>query len=423
VLETIGKILWAGWGTLTEMSSYLLFGFAMAGLLSVLISPAMVERHLGGRGLVSVIKASLFGVPLPLCSCGVIPVAASLRRHGASAGATTAFLLSTPQTGVDSIFVTLSLLGPLFAIYRPVAALTTGILGGWLASLVVAGTSAATPPAKCHDACCDITARGGALSRAARYGFLTLPQDIAKSLLVGVLIAGVISALIPTEAVPTYLKGGIGAMLVMMALGIPLYVCATASVPIAFALITKGISPGAALVFLMTGPATNAATIAIIWKIMGRRVAAVYLITVAVTALGCGLLLDHLFVVTASTAAPVSTWMLPNWVKIAGAVALLAILGRAIFRSAAAARPDAAPAPGEDALKLKVSGMTCSHCTASVERALAGVTGVESVVVNLKGGTAAVTGQGMEIEALLSAVANAGYQASAAQSPDAVKGS
>jgi len=388
VLETIGKILWAGWLTLTEMSPYLLFGFAVAGLLSVLISPAVIERHLGGGGLVSVIKASLFGVPLPLCSCGVIPVAASLRRHGASAGATTAFLLSTPQTGVDSIFVTLSLLGPLFAIYRPVAALATGILGGWLASLVVAGTSAATPQVKCRDACCDITAKGSALSRAARYGFLTLPQDIAKSLFVGMLIAGIIAALVPTEAVPTYLKGGIGAMLVMMALGIPLYVCATASVPIAFALIAKGISPGAALVFLMTGPATNAATIATIWKIMGKRVAIVYLITVAVSALACGLLLDHLFVVTASTAAPTGVWMLPDWTKIAGAVALLAILGMGIFRSTVAAKPGVEPTPGEDVLKLKVSGMTCSHCTASVEQALAGVAGVESVVVNLKGGEA-----------------------------------
>ena len=128
--------LWASWSVLAQMAPYLLFGFFTAGMLSVLISPEWVERHLGGRGWLPIIKAAALGVPLPLCSCGVIPVTASIRNHGASRGATVAFLLSTPQTGVDSIFATYALLGPVYAIYRPVVALITGVIGGVVADMV-----------------------------------------------------------------------------------------------------------------------------------------------------------------------------------------------------------------------------------------------------------------------------------------------
>jgi len=142
------------WNTLSEMAPYLLFGFLVSGLLSVWLSPAVVERHLGGRGFMPILKASLFGVPLPLCSCGVIPVAVSLRKHGASKGATVSFLLSTPQTGVDSILVTYSLMGLALAIFRPIAALVTGLFGGVLVDLVEKNSNSVEKPQHCDQSCC-----------------------------------------------------------------------------------------------------------------------------------------------------------------------------------------------------------------------------------------------------------------------------
>ena len=321
------------WETTLAMAPYLLFGFFVAGLLSVVISADKVEKHLGGRGLMPIMKASLFGVPLPLCSCGVIPVAASLRRHGANKGSTTAFLLSTPQTGVDSIMVTLSLLGPVFAIFRPIAAFVTGLLGGVVVEAVDREDDEGTEPEHCADECCESEGRRATLARILHHGFVTLPRDIAKPLFIGLIIAGVISGIAPPQFFSDTVGTGIVAMLVMMALGIPLYVCATASVPIAAAMwLQGGATPGAILVFLMTGPATNAATITTIWKMMGRRVAIAYLAVVATTALGSGLLLDYVFRVAEIEAGSTSMTMLPPWLKILSATVLFAVLGAAMLR-------------------------------------------------------------------------------------------
>ncbi len=289
----MNEFVGAFWGTLTQMSPYLLLGFLVAGLLSVFLSPRLIERHLGGGGLWPLVKASLFGVPLPLCSCGVIPVTMSLRKHGAGKGAAIAFLLSTPQTGVDSIFVTYSLLGPVFAIIRPVAALITGLVGGALVSVV--DGRAARGDVKCEDECCS-TAEGRppAMARMMKHAFVTLPRDIGLSMLVGLVIAAVISAVVPDDYFASVLGGGILAMIVMVLAGVPVYVCATASVPVAAALIAKGVSPGVALVFLMTGPATNAASLTTIWANLGARTAITYLATVGGAALGSGVLVDAL---------------------------------------------------------------------------------------------------------------------------------
>lgn len=289
------------------MAPYLLFGFAVAGLLSVLISPDTVEKHLGGNTFGSVLRAALFGVPLPLCSCSVIPVTLTLRRHGASRGASTAFLLSTPQTGVDSILVTYALLGPVMAIYRPLTALMTGVFGGTLTNVLTRHEPDTPPAPEVACACCKNgvhTKPANPVIRALHHGFVTLPSDAGASMLVGLLIAGVIAALVPDTLFAGALGSGIIGMLAMMLFGIPVYVCATASVPIAAALILKGVSPGVALVFLMTGPATNAAGIAAVWKMMGHRTALIYLATVAGTALLAGLLLDLILKVTPLSITP-----------------------------------------------------------------------------------------------------------------------
>ena len=409
------------WRVLAAMSPYLLFGFLVAGLLSVFISPGLIESHLGGTGLGPVLKAALFGIPLPLCSCGVIPVSAGLRRHGASRGATTAFLLSTPQTGVDSIFVTFSLLGPVFAVFRPVVALVSGLVGGSLVSFLdgngKAGDSSTT---QCTDECCvpGSSGGGGRLRRVFRFGFVTLPRDIGKALLVGIVIAGVISALLPEDFFASLIRPGLLQILVLMLLGIPVYVCATASVPVAAALVvTGGVSPGAALAFLMTGPATNAAAVATIWKIMGKRTALIYLVAVAVTAFAAGLLLDASFPELGETIKAwrhahheASTWWLA--VQWTSAVALLGVLAVAICRPTLGRL--GGPVPTElarQSVTLKVEGMTCSHCVGAVTHAIEAQPGVLSADVELKTGRAVVYGTQFDPDAVRRAVNELGYKA------------
>ncbi len=324
--------------TLCDMAPYLLFGFLAAGILSVAISPKTVEKHLGEKGFVSVFKAALFGVPLPLCSCSVIPVTVSMKKSGASNGAATAFLTSTPQTGIDSVFVTFSLLGPVFAIFRPVIALITGIIAGFWVDLTDNNKKTVpnnTTEEKCEHSCCSAKKEKtpNKILQILRYGFITIPGDVAKPLLLGIFIAGIISAIIPDDFFASKLGTGFLPMIVMMAIGIPMYVCSTASVPIAAALILKGISPGAAFVFLITGAATNAAGIMTIYKILGKKVAVIYLTTVVISALISGFLLNFIFkfVKKQGWHATNSGWMLPQSVKIASAIVLLIILGYSIF--------------------------------------------------------------------------------------------
>ena len=324
--ETLNSFAKDFWATLGDMSPYLLFGFFVAGLLSVLISPQLIERHLGGRGIWPLVKSSLFGIPLPLCSCSVIPVSMSLHKHGAGKGATVSFLLSTPQTGVDSLFVTFSLLGPVLAIFRPVIALVTGLVGGSLVQVFGDEPADLENQEQCQDECCGSGNNRNVFVRALRYGFVRLPKDIGPTMLVGLVIAAVLSVAIPEDFFAEKLGTGIGAMMVMMLLGIPVYVCATASVPVAAVLIMKGLTPGAALVFLMTGPATNAAAFTTIWKILGHRTALIYIITVAGCALGAGMLLDFFAAGADFDIVSRAGWMLPALVKHICAIVLLAVL-------------------------------------------------------------------------------------------------
>lgn len=320
--------------TYLEMAPYLIFGFFMAGVLSIFISKEKVEKHLGGHGgILPVIKAAIFGVPLPLCSCSVIPVSLSLRKHGATRAATTSFLLSAPQTGVDSILVTYSLLGPVFAIVRPIAAFLSGIVGGIL--VMIFGEKKEAHLHESHkgcNACCHETEVKNKIGHIFKYSFDILPRDIAKALIVGIIVASLLSSLIPPDFFSLYIGSGIAGMIVMMALGIPIYVCATASVPIAAAFIAKGVSPGAALVFLMTGPATNAATIGAIWSMMGKRTAIVYLLAVIITSLISGITLDYVFQFKGVFMSMVHHgWMLPDTIKYISGIILIIILGRAML--------------------------------------------------------------------------------------------
>ncbi len=412
----------AFWDVLGEMAPFLLFGFLMAGILSVFVPAELIERHLGGSGFASAAKAAIFGIPLPLCSCGVIPVSASLRRHKAGKGATASFLIATPQTGVDSILVTLSLLGWVFAIFRPIAALVSGVIGGTAVSALSAQHAEeddGRADQEDHTACCGYQTPSGKIRSVFHYGFVTLARDIGTHLLIGLVIAGVISALVPGDFFAAYLGTGIFAMLVLLAGGIPVYVCATASVPIAAAMIAKGITPGAALVFLMTGPATNAATVAILWRIMGKRATIVYIASVAVTALASGLMLDYIFQISGITPGVGTTWMIPPLIKHLSAITLLGILAYAILTPhRSEEHHEHGEAGGNVRITLPIEGMTCSHCAETVRKVLTETKGVKSVQVDLEGHQAVVSGDDPDLEKLCQAVESVGYDVN---KPKAVK--
>ena len=288
---------------LYEGSLYIVIGFAIAGLLQEFLPGAAIARHLGKDSPRSVLLASLLGISLPLCSCGVVPAAAALRRKGASRSAITSFLISTPETGEEAIALTYGLMGPVMAIVRPIAAVVTAIVAGMLVIFVPAeapSSEIAVEHDHGHTHGIDDDAAPAArplparLQSAGRYGFVTLVDDLAFWLVFGIVLTGVLSALLPNDFFTRVLgwDRGIVPMIAMMLVGVPLYLCASASTPVAAALIAKGLSPGAAMVFLLTGPATNVATIGMVGQMLGRRVLRVYLVSIAGVSLAAGLLLD-----------------------------------------------------------------------------------------------------------------------------------
>jgi uncharacterized membrane protein YraQ (UPF0718 family) len=358
--DFIGQAALSCWDLLVDMAPYVLLGFMAAGVLSVWLPQNLVERHLGGgRRFGPVLKAALIGIPIPLCCCGVIPLAASLRRQGAGRGATTAFLISTPQTGVDSILVTYSLLGPVFAILRPVTALLSGILGGVLVALggakktsnesniqfpAISQDYLITSDAECGCGCsCSTSPKPASkIQGILSYGFLELPQDLAKPFIIGLGAAGLLAAFLPPYFFEQYLGHGLLSMLIMLVVGAPLYICATAAVPLAAAFLAKGLSPGAVLVFLMAAPATNLATIVLVWKIMGPRTLFSYILAVAVTALGAGYLTDIFLSVPALSGAKAAFEEVPGFFNYAMALALAGLLIVGLWRSfRASAQQDA----------------------------------------------------------------------------------
>ena len=311
------------WHMVAEMAPYLIFGFAIAGLLHVLIRKEQVQRLLGKPGLGAVFKACLIGVPMPLCSCSVIPVAAALHKSGASRGATAAFLSSTPQTGVDSMLATYSLMGGLFATVRVVVAFVSGIVTGFLIELFcnnrVEDNAPPSSPASSlsptltpnpQSTPSKITSMSktpqvsalkpqvsspqpSRLSTALRYGFINLPADLAVALLVGLTLAGLITTLLPPDLISGPISTGPLAFLLATVISLPLYICATASIPMAYALMAAGLSPGAALIFLIAGPATNTATVISLWKMLGHKATLIYLGSLIVIAWIAGWLLNN----------------------------------------------------------------------------------------------------------------------------------
>jgi len=328
-MGTIFEVLGASWQVLVLMAPFLLLGFTAAGVVSVLLSPDWVRRHMSGHGLWQVVKAALVGVPLPLCSCGVLPVALSLRRQGAGRGAVASFLAATPQTGLDSIIATCAVLGPVISFFRVAAALVSGVLAGSLVTCAYP-REPPVPVEKAGETCsCCHPARTPPWQRMLHHGWVTLPRDIAWALLVGILISGILTVLVPAGFLNSHLHSGWQGYGVALLAGIPLYVCSTASIPLAASFVHMGASPGVAMVFLIAGPATNPTMLAAMWSRIGKAGTCLYLLAIASTAVAFGCLLDVFFpaslaavpVLEARCAACASTW----W-GIAAAVILLLML-------------------------------------------------------------------------------------------------
>ena len=290
------------WTVLAQMAPWLMLGFLLAGVVSAVLPMKWVSSAMGrARGWRGVLNAVLIGIPLPVCSCGVLPLAAGLRKAGAGRGAVAGFLVSTPQTGIDSVLATYALMGPVFALARPVGAFATGVVGGLAADLAGGEAEAAPPEEKPKCCCCHCRESKAAADRrpvvlrVLHKAYVELLGEIARPLAVGLVVAAFVTTIVPEDFFASAFDGSDWILMPLMVLvGLPMYVCSTASIPIAAALVEKGLSPGAALVFLMVGPAVNAASISTASKLIGRRATVVYVAVIAVGALVCGVSVNAL---------------------------------------------------------------------------------------------------------------------------------
>ena len=431
-----------------EMAPYLLLGFFIAGILRVFVPRSLYSQHLAKPGMKSVVKAAALGIPLPLCSCGVIPTAVGLRKEGASHGACISFLIATPQTGVDSIAATYSLMGLPFAIVRPLAALFTAMFGGWLVNKYAHednGARGEEQGARCKEQGArseeqgargeeqgargkELGARGeeqgargkslaGKLKEAFSYAFVEMMEDVGKWLVIGLLIAALITVAVPNDWLAALHDYKLLNMLIVLAIAIPMYVCATGSIPIAVSLMAKGLTPGAGLVLLMAGPAVNTASMLVIGKVFGGRTLKLYLLSIVVGAMLFGLGIDYLlpqewFAVQSGIAASACHEEGIGLFSYICTALLIVFLLNALLHS----HHHHHHHHGEEAEEMSsyiiynVEGMNCSHCAENVQRAIAAVEGVEQVSVSLHEGTACVVGSPSDPDILL-AVESIGFRA------------
>ena len=374
----------------------------------------MITRYMGQNNFRSVFNASLLGVPMPLCSCGVLPAGIGFYRNGASRGPTISFLISTPQTGVDSILATYSLLGLPLAIIRPVVAFVTGLLGGVLGN-------ASERNGKDEK---DRSSEGEvhyerSVKELFRYGFVELIQDISKWLVIGMLVAALLSVLIPGDFFTSTISSEYLAMLLMIAASVPLYICATGSIPIAAVLLMKGLAPGAALVLLMAGPATNIATMAVIGNTLGKRSLWVYLGTIIGGALFFGILVNELLprewftgampIIAHSHDHPTG-WFL--WSS--SAILVLLIMNGYLMKLISAQKErrndrEKANNMKMNILQYRVEGMTCDHCKATVEKGLKDLEGVTEVIADRANNQVSVQAETVSDNQIREAIEKMGY--------------
>lgn len=379
------------------VSPYLLLGMFIAGVVHVFFGQEFITRHLGGTPLASISKAALFGIPLPICSCGVIPVAAALKREGANRSSVLSFLVSTPTTGIDSILATYSLLGPLFAIFRPLAAFISGMGVGIFSHILSREEKRSEVAQHSHPT----LTRRSKINEVFNYGFIEIATEIGKWLLLGVIIGGILTVIIPGDALANYFSNTSLQFLLVLIVAVPLYVCATGSIPIAAALIQKGFSPGAALVFLIAGPATNTITLSFVYSKLGKRSFYTYLIFIIGVSLLMGWVFNFIWRELGGSVeliTPAGKYLPYPLQVVAGIILFLLVLNG--FRTRATI-PSMKYA-------IRVSDMTCKHCKITIENRLKQIPGVEEVSVDLENKVVGVDGE-VELDEIERAIREAGY--------------
>jgi len=386
----------------------LLLGFSIAGLLKVYVPKEKYIKHIAHSDFRSVLWATLAGIPLPLCSCGVIPTGLSLRKEGASKGATVSFLISTPQTGADSIAVTYSLLGLPFALMRVFAAFITGLISGAVVNKLDKNLSDNIEDSDDSSS----SSRKNKMLQALHYGFVEMLQDIGKWLVAGIFIAGLLAVFLPESIFSNYMNNPLLNMFVVLAVAVPTYTCATGSIPMAAVLVMKGLSPGAAFVFLMAGPATSIASMTVIGKALGKRTLLIYLACIITGAMLFGLAIDYLL--------PASWFGIHkmnhdlahshnesfSWFNMLCSAILIGLLINAYVQNklySSKLKKGMAMAKS-----YRITGMTCNHCKMTVEKNLAKIAGVNSVQVDLEKGIAYIEGVPNDAE-VREAVEKLGY--------------
>jgi len=395
-MEILLKFLYATWELLLMIGPWLLLGFFLSGVIHAWVGGETIKKHLGG-GISSVFKATLFGIPLPVCSCGVIPIAASMRKDGAGRSSTLSFLVSTPTTGIDSILATYALMGPLFAIFRPVAALFSGILVG-----VISYAFEREKPSSVTFHARHAVSMQKKLKEIFRYGFVELPEDVGKSLLFGILLGGLITAVIPGGIFEKHFSNPWIVYPVVLLFSVPLYVCAMGSIPVAASLVMKGLTPGAALTFLIAGPATNTITIIFIGQKLGKKSLFIYLFSIILISLGMGIIFDGIWNMMGRNPELITSRgeYLPYPVKLLSALVLLFLL----LRTPRWGRKKKM----EMKYTVKVPDMHCRHCKFTIEEKISSLPGVKRVVVDLEEKKVMVDGD-VRREDIKRAVEEAGY--------------
>ncbi len=433
------------WSLFLEMAPYMIFGLFFVGVLHLFFTKALVLRHIGDNSLLSVFKAAIFGIPLPLCSCGVIPTAVYMKKNGAANSATTSFLISTPQTGIDSIIATYGMMGWVFAIFRPIAALIMGLTGGMLVAafdkkkpvnqspdklkltqdvtgmfsiIGQAPTTNQTKGETCSDGSCGCESNeekapeGHKLNRMFKYAFVEFLDDISIQFIAGVVISGLIAYFIPDNFFEQEtLNSGILGMLLMIVVGIPMYICATASIPIAVTLMLKGFSPGVAFVFLAVGPATNAASLTILMNTLGKKIVSIYLASVMILSIFMGYILDYIF--SFLDFSPKLMIMdhqhelLSDEIKLVAGLAFGFLLFASIYRKYF--RKPKKEIIMDSTQEFNIEGMSCNHCTNNVESAVKDLPGVTDVKVNLTEKKAVVAGD-IPKHKIIEAIEKIGYK-------------
>lgn len=396
---------------INQMSPYLLLGFLLAGIMHAFVPGRLYRRYLGGSSFRSVLNAAILGIPIPLCSCGVIPTAMSLRKEGASKGASVSFLIATPQTGIDSIMATYSLMGLPFALIRPVAALVTAVFGGQMVNLLdKKDEKQDTADNHIKTEKQSIATR---IRTVFRYAYVEMMQDIGRWLITGLVIAGLITVFVPESFFALFAGNSLLSMIIVLIFAIPMYLCATGSIPVAVALMMKGLSPGTALVLLMAGPAVNAASMLVAGKVLGKRTLSIYIASIITGAIAFGLGTDYLLPREWFT-APISQMSdccesAPSWFNITCSAILCLLLVNAMILRYRHKGSCSGHACTCNESTYQIEGLRCNRCRENAEKAIRALDGVEDVSIDLASGNAVIKGQ-VSKEAVSKAVKTLGFK-------------